>query len=77
MLQMKDFMAEQVELTIAEKIDRAKDGRSQTWIVEQMVKKGVVINEVQFSRKKKDKHDHFDEKELSVLSEILSTSFTL
>lgn len=64
-------MASKVELTLAEKIDRAKDGRSQAWIVNQMNKRGCEINEVQFSRRKKG-NDNFDEKELKVLSEILS-----
>jgi len=67
-------MKEKLELTIAEKINRAKDGRSQSWIINQMNKKGVVINDVQFSRKKNG-HAEFTENELEILSEILSTTF--
>lgn len=63
-------MADKIKLTLAEKIDRAKDGRSQSWIVNQMNKKGCKINEVQFSRKKKGSDD-FTENELEILSNIL------
>lgn len=63
-------MATKTTLTMAEKIDRAKDGRSQSWIVKQMNVKGVKITEVQFSRKKMGWED-FTPDELTVLSEIL------
>lgn len=63
-------MATKTTLTLAEKIDRAKDGRSQSWIVEQMRKNGCIISEVQFSRKKKGKED-FTQHEIVSLSEIL------
>jgi len=65
-------MAEKIKLTISEQIDRAKEGRSQSWIVNQLNKKGFVLNEVQFSRKKKG-HSEFTPEELNALSEILST----
>ncbi len=68
-------MATKLELTIGEKIDRAKDGRSQTWIVSKMNEMGCELNEVQFSRKKKG-YDEFTEPELKILSEILSTDLT-
>ncbi len=64
-------MSAKVELTLSEKIDRAKDGRSQSWIVNQLNKRKVKINEVQFSRKKNGFAD-FTEDELIALSEILS-----
>lgn len=64
-------MSTKTTLTMAEKIDRAKDGRSQSWIVEQMNKKGISISEVQFSRKKKGRED-FTPDELTILSEILA-----
>lgn len=67
-------MKEKIELTMAEKINRAKDGRSQSWIINQMNKKGVIINDVQFSRKKYGYAD-FTQDELNILSEILSASF--
>lgn len=60
------------ELTIEEKINRAKEGRTQLYIVMQMIKKGIVITDVQFTRKKKG-ISKFTEEELAVLSEILHT----
>lgn len=68
------MMAEKIKLSLGEKIQRAKEGRSQRWIIQQMVKKGFKINDVQFSRKKWD--DTFSPKELAALSEILSTDLT-
>lgn len=61
-----------VELTIEEKINRAKEGRTQLWLISQMNKKGTPITDVQFSRKKKG-ISKFTEEELAVLSEILNT----
>ncbi|MEO6305952.1 MAG: hypothetical protein ABIP51_22590 [Bacteroidia bacterium] len=70
-------MAEKIELTVSEIIDRAKDGRSQSWIVNQMNKVGLKINEVQFSRKKKGLHNGkgFTKKELEFLTVLLNTKF--
>ena len=65
-------MEKKIELTMEEKIDRAKEGRSQNWIVLQMIKRGIKINEVQFSRKKKGAMA-FSREELFVLSDILNT----
>ena len=65
-------MEKKIELTMEEKIDRAKEGRSQNWIVLQMIKRGIKINEVQFSRKKKGAMV-FSREELFVLSDILNT----
>lgn len=69
-------MTVKAKLTIAEQIDRAKDGRSQTSIVEKMNDAGVEISEVQFSRKKLGR-ETFTEQELQALSEILGTEITL
>lgn len=65
-------MATKTTLTMAEKIDRAADGRKQGWIVNKMKESGLKINEVQFSRKKKG-HEEFTDEELQALSEILGT----
>ena len=64
-----------IELTIGEKIDRAKDGRTQTWIVgklNELLPETEKISEVQFSRKKTGK-ENFTELELKNLSELLNT----
>ena len=64
-------MAE-IELSLAEKLDRAREGRTQTWIINKMNEAlgEDKINEVQFSRKKLG-NDTFTEKELQVLKQIL------
>jgi hypothetical protein len=60
------------KLTLEEKIDRAKDGRSQKWIIKKMIEKGCQnLTDTIFSNKKKG-HAEFTEQELTVLSEILS-----
>lgn len=69
-------MATKEKLTIAEKIDRAREGRSQTYIVGKMVEAGVEITEVLFSRKKLGREE-FTEPELKALSEILGTEISL
>lgn len=67
-------MATKVKLTIGEQIDRAKDGRTQKYIVKRMNDAGCKISEVQFSKKKSfDDTDEFTDEEIKVLSEILST----
>jgi hypothetical protein len=64
-------------LTISEQIDRARDGRSQTSIVNKMREAGFEnITDVTFSRKKKG-HDEFTTEELATLSEILGTIITV
>lgn len=71
-------MAENISLTLEEKIDRAKDGRTQTWIVDKMnelLPDTERITEVRFSRKKTGK-DQFTDLELKTLSEILNTDLT-
>jgi hypothetical protein len=72
-------MALKIALSLNEQIDRAKDGRSQKWIISKMNESGIPMNDVQFSRKKlADKvEDSFTEIELSVLSTILNTDFTI
>lgn len=63
-------------LTISEQIDRARDGRSQTSIVNKMIEAGIEgLTDVTFSRKKKG-HDTFTPEELKALSEILGTEIT-
>ncbi len=72
-------MAEKIALTLSEQIDRAKDGRSQKWIIEKMNDAGCELNDVKFSRKKlaSNPEDGFNEKELSILSNVLNTTFTI
>lgn len=69
-------MAVKSKLTIAEQIDRATDGRSQTSIVEKMIEAGCEkMTSVVFSRKKLNREgEFFSEQELKVLSEILGTA---
>ena len=62
-------------LTMSEKIDRAREGRSQTYIVTKMKEAGFNITDVTFSRKKKG-HDNFTPEELECISEILGTEIT-
>lgn len=57
-------------LTFSEKLTRALDGRSQTWVIEKMKDKGININDVKFSRKKHNR-DIFTLAERKALSEIL------
>lgn len=64
-----------MKFLLSEKINRAKGGMKQTWIVKQMQAQGVKISDVQFSRKKNGDVP-FSEKELEVLSEILNTDLT-
>lgn len=65
----------EIKLTIGEQIERSRDGRSQKWIVAKMVENGIEITEVQFSNKKNG-HDNFSEKELTILSEILGVTLS-
>ena len=68
--------ATKIILTIAEQIDRAREGRTQTYIIKQMRDAGIDdIDDSKFSRKKLG-HDQFTEKELQVLSEILGTELS-
>jgi hypothetical protein len=63
------------KLRLSEMIDRAKEkeGRTQKWIISQMQKRGIVISDVLFSRKKKGVMS-FTEEELKALSEILDSN---
>ncbi len=65
-----------IKLSLEEQINRAKDGRTQAWIVSKMNEKGIVINDVKFTRKKKGQDD-FKEDELKVLSDILGVEIKL
>jgi hypothetical protein len=65
-----------VNLTLEEKIDRSRDGRSQTWIIQRMNERGCELTDTRFSRKKKG-HEEFTELELKALSEVLNTNFTV
>ena len=58
------------KLTIKEKIDRAKDGRSQNCIVRKMREQGSTINEFTFSRKKHGYLD-FTPQEIKLIESIL------
>lgn len=57
--------------SLKDTIEKALDGRTQTSIIDKMRDRGCNISDSQFSRKKKGK-ERFNEKELSVLSEILN-----
>jgi hypothetical protein len=72
-------MTDKIELTLEEKIDRSREGRSQMWIVSKLREMGCGMSEAQFTRKKKDIYttDSFTETELSALSTILNTDFTI
>lgn len=72
-------MAVKTLLTLSEQIDRSKDGRSQKWIISKMNEAGLPISDVQFSRKKlaTKQEDSFTKEELSSLSKILNTDFTI
>lgn len=69
-------MAVKTKLTIAEQIDRARDGRTQTSIIEKMKDAGVEgMDDFRFSRKKLEKDGYkFSPEELKALSEILGTT---
>lgn len=62
---------QKVKLTIAEQIHRAKDGRSQRWIIEKLKESGFPMSDVTFSNKKNGVT--FTDEELAALSEILGT----
>lgn len=67
-----------VKLTISEQIERAitSEGRTQTWIIEKMNGMGFELTDTTFSNKKNEKRGFsFTPQELSVLSEILGTTF--
>jgi hypothetical protein len=71
---LKIMAAPKVKLTISEQIDRAKDGRTQRWIVAKLKESGIEMTEVDFSNKKSGVT--FSPEELKVLSEILGTEIT-
>ncbi|MCA2656620.1 MAG: hypothetical protein IM591_13920 [Chitinophagaceae bacterium] len=57
-------------LTLKEKIDRAKDGRTQTWILQKMRESGVKMSDSAFSRKKNGL-DKFHDYEIKLIEKIL------
>jgi hypothetical protein len=67
-------MTEKVKLSLCEKIDRARDGRSQKSIVKKMIQVGLEMDEVRFSTKKKA--NSFSEEEVKALSKILNTDLS-
>lgn len=73
-----NFMANKAVLTLSERIDRLRDGRTQTSIVTKMnvILKDDGITEHQFSRKKKG-YEEFTEKEIAALNEVLDTEITI
>ena len=58
------------ELTLEEKIKKALDGRTQSSIVKKLQAKGIVINDVKFTRKKKG-ISNFSEEEIIELKNLL------
>lgn len=63
-----------VKPTVSEQIDKAKDGRTQRWIIQKLNEAGFQMNDVTFSNKKNGVT--FTEDELKALSEILGTEIT-
>ena len=61
------------ELTLAERINRDRNGRSQSWIIAQMNVKGCKISDAQFSRKKHG-YAEFSKNELEILVTILTNA---
>lgn len=65
---------EPTTLTLSEQIDRARDGRSQKWIISKLNEAGIKMSDTQFSRKKISEYpDIFTDDELRALSLILNT----
>jgi len=71
---LKKMAAQKVKLTVAEQIDRAKDGRTQRWIIQKLNDAGIPMNDVTFSNKKNGVT--FSKEELQALSQILGTEIT-
>lgn len=62
---------QKVKLSIAEQIEKAKDGRTQRWIIQKLNDAGVSMTDVTFSNKKNA--NTFTKEELAALSTILGT----
>lgn len=62
---------QKVKLSIAEQIEKAKDGRTQRWIIQKMNDAGIPMTDVTFSNKKNA--TTFTKEELAALSTILGT----
>ena len=57
--------------TLAQRINDAKEGRTQSWIISEMKKMGCTsMTDCKFSRRKLG-HDKFTEKEMIILKQIL------
>lgn len=70
-------MATKTSLTIAEKIDRAKNGRTQLWIISKMNEiLKEPITDVKFSRKKLGV-DEFTPEEIATLSTVLEIDLSI
>jgi hypothetical protein len=63
-------MTELTELTLREKIDRARDGRSQSWVIKKMQEQGVPMSDCLFSRKKNG-YAPFKQSEKKAIEKIL------
>ena len=64
---------EVIKLNIAEKIERAKDGRTQVWIIQKMnqiLPDDKKLSEAMFSRRKKG-FEEFSEQEIKALEAVL------
>ena len=60
-------------LTLEQRIEKALDGRTQTYIVKKLQEKGIKINDVQFTRKKKG-ISNFNEEEIKELKKLLKVN---
>jgi hypothetical protein len=58
------------ELTLKEKIDRARDGRTQSWVIMKMREQGVEMTDCVFSRKKNG-YAPFKQSEKKAIEKIL------
>lgn len=56
-------------LSTSEQIERARDGRSQRWLVGKLAEAGIVMTEVDFSNKKTG--NKFTDEEIEAISKIL------
>jgi hypothetical protein len=57
--------------TLAQRINEAREGKTQSWIILEMKKKGCIgMTDSKFSRRKHE-HETFTKKEFEILKEIL------
>lgn len=69
-------MDQVIVLTLSEQIDRARDGKSQIWVIKKMRDRGIKISEPQFTSKKKGT-SKFTDDEFSALEDILNVTFII